>query len=93
MAEQKRKHLLGPASVNDETFYLYEMSKKRTNVNYITAAIIGLIGGLFLLSPSITGNLILDVNLKTATFYGSCLIILGVIIGLFWSLDRKNKLE
>lgn|SRR3989338_908810 len=44
----------------------------------------GLIAGLFLLSSSITGNAVANLPIKTASFFGTGLILLGLAAGFFW---------
>src|SRR3989338_3767784 len=44
----------------------------------------GLIAGLFLLSSSITGNAVANLPIKTASFFCTGLILLGLAAGFFW---------
>lgn len=53
-----------------------------------TAAIIGLIGGLFFLSSNITGNAIGSSVISNSL--GAVLLIVGLVAGFFW-LKRKKK--
>jgi len=54
-------------------------------------AIIGIGGvllGLFFLSPNITGNVIAGASVKSTSFIGATLFIIGLIAGFFWIKNR-----
>jgi len=52
-------------------------------------AIAGLGVGLFFLSSNITGNAIADLSVKSSSFLGAGLLIVGLVAGFFWL--RRNK--
>lgn len=56
-----------------------------------TTSIITIFGGLFFLSPNITGNAISNMTSKTSSGIGAILIILGIVLGIFWLKNRKTK--
>lgn len=60
--------------------------QRKKNLEHIAGsiAIAGVLGGLFFLSPEITGNAIADLNSQTNSFIGVGLLILGLIAGFFW---------
>jgi tetratricopeptide (TPR) repeat protein len=56
-------------------------------------ATLGLLSGLFFLSSNITGNTIADVSIKTSSFLGSGLLIVGLVVGFFWIKKRNQKIN
>lgn len=54
-----------------------------------TAAIIGILGGIFFLSNNLTGNVIADLSAKTTSLLGAGLLILGLVAGFFWVKYNK----
>jgi F0F1-type ATP synthase assembly protein I len=54
------------------------------------AAIIGISGGIIFLSPNLTGNVIADFSIKTTSFIGIGLLIVGLIAG-FLLIKKGNK--
>lgn len=44
----------------------------------------GLIGGLFFLSPNVTGNVIANMTNSTTNSTGMILILIGLVAGFFW---------
>jgi hypothetical protein len=55
-----------------------------------TAAIAGILGGIFFLSTNITGNAIADMTTKTTSFLGAGLLIVGLVAGFFWLKGRRK---
>ena len=55
-----------------------------------TAAVLGLLGGLFFLSFNLTGNIIADSSIKTTSFIGIGLLVIGLIAGAFWLNNRRK---
>ena len=64
-------------------------------------SIIGIVSGIFFLSPNITGNIVGNLNQTSTNLIGAILLILGIIAGLFWfnksqkksNTSRKKKLK
>lgn len=56
----------------------------------IIASIIGVFGGLFMLSGNITGNAIANFTNVTSSFIGAGLLVLGIVAGAF-ALKSKIK--
>jgi len=48
------------------------------------AAVIGVLGGLFFLSPNITGNAIANVSQSSGNILGAVLLVVGLVAGFFW---------
>ncbi|MEK6836437.1 MAG: hypothetical protein AABX94_02085 [Nanoarchaeota archaeon] len=57
----------------------------------IITTTIGILGGLFLMSPNITGNAIADINTSNSNIIGAILFIIGLIGGFFWIKSSKNN--
>ena len=55
-----------------------------------TASVIGIISGLFFLSSNITGNTIANLSIKTTSFLGVILLVIGLITTLLWFIIRKH---
>jgi hypothetical protein len=55
-----------------------------------TTAIMGLIGGLFFLGSNLTGNVIADLPVKTTSFIGASLILIGLIASFFYLKTKKK---
>lgn len=68
-----------------------ELAKKRKLEAKITStlAIGGLIGGLFFLSPTFTGNAIVNLNIEKTNWIGGVLFVIGLIGALF--VFRRKK--
>ncbi len=64
------------------------LNKKRKNMKTV-AAVIGLIGGLFFLSPNITGNAIGNLSQSSANFFGLILFVVGLVGAFFWVRSRN----
>jgi len=56
-----------------------------------TASIVGILGGLFFLSPNMTGNAIGNMTTQTASWIGAVLIVIGIIALYFLMKARKRK--
>lgn len=56
-----------------------------------TAAIVGIIGGISLLSTSITGNVIGYATVVGSSILGAALLVVGLTAGFFWVQGRKGK--
>ncbi len=54
----------------------------------VAAAIVGVLGGIFFLSPNLTGNVIGNITNSTSNILGAVLLVIGLIGGFFWI---KNK--
>lgn len=52
-------------------------------------AIMGVLGGIFFLSPNLTGNAIADLTNKTTSFVGAGLLIVG-LVGAFFYFKNRN---
>jgi len=63
-------------------------TERRRQLSRAAAAIIGIFGGLFFLSPSITGNAIGGMAAIYANRIGAVLLIIGLIAGYFWIKKR-----
>lgn len=63
--------------------------EKAKRVYHGLAALVGIFGGLFFLLPNITGNVIVDSTVKTISFLGASLFVLGLIAGVFWLKGSK----
>jgi len=46
--------------------------------------VIGILGGLFVLSPSLTGNVIANLTNSTSSFLGVVFLIVGLVGAFFW---------
>jgi len=55
-----------------------------------TASIMGIIAGIFFLSPNVTGNAIANLTNQTTSFLGAGLLIVGLFCGFFWMKSRKK---
>ena len=64
--------------------------KKPTGGLEGTFAIAGVLGGLFFLSPNLTGNAIANVNIQNSSILGASLLIVGLVAG-FFLLKSKSK--
>jgi hypothetical protein len=62
--------------------------ESRLEVYSKAALIIGFLGAIFFLSPKLTGNVILEPSINTASLFGIGLFIIGLIA--FFLLVRKN---
>ena len=51
-------------------------------------AIIGIVGGLALLSPNVTGNAIGSLATSTSNIAGIVLFLVGLVGGFFWVRQR-----
>ena len=56
-----------------------------------TTSIIGIVSGLFFLSPNITGNVVGNMTNSTSNILGLCLLFVGLIGGFFWFNKSKKK--
>jgi len=63
---------------------------ERTTITSIIA-IAGIISGIFLLSPNVTGNVVGNMTNSTSNILGTCLLFVGLIAG-FFSLKRLRSL-
>jgi len=63
-----------------------ELAKKAQAIVIIAISLIG----MFLISPNITGNVIGNLTLKSPSFLGIGLIIIGLISGFFWLRNNRN---
>ncbi|MDP3026730.1 MAG: hypothetical protein Q8N63_03405 [Nanoarchaeota archaeon] len=69
----------------------YILRGKKDN-NLETAAItsiIGIVGGIFFLSPNLTGNVIGNITNPTSNIIGVTLLIVGLIGSFFWFRSRR----
>ena len=69
----------------------YGERMKRGKYPRIVASL-GVLGGLFFLSPNITGNAIADLSTKTTSFLGAGLLIISLFAGLFLMKIKKKQL-
>jgi hypothetical protein len=53
-------------------------------------AIVGILGGLYTLSPNLTGNAVSDMGLTTTNIFGVIILILG-FVGLYLLFRKKKK--
>jgi len=53
-------------------------------------AVVGLVSGIFFLSPNITGNAIANLSDNTSSWIGAALIFVGLVAGFFWIKNRKK---
>ena len=77
---------------------ILDVAKRRQNNNLtsrLTPVIAGasLLGGLFLLSPAVTGNVISNFSAKTTSLWGIVLILVAVLLAYTWIQAKKNKVE
>ena len=56
-----------------------------------TTSVIGVLGGLFLLSVNVTGNVIGSMTTSASSILGASLIVVGLIGGFFWVQNRRQK--
>jgi len=56
-------------------------------------AIVGIVSGVFFLSPNLTGNVVGNLNESSSNLLGVGLLILGIIAGLFYlkKSEKNNK--
>lgn len=59
------------------------------NKSLAAAAIISLAISIFLLSPNLTGNVIIGSSAKATSFLGGGLLIIGLVAGFFWLRNRR----
>jgi hypothetical protein len=52
--------------------------------------IIGILAGIFFLSPNLTGNTISNLTNSTSNFLGAGLLVVGLVAGLFWMKQKKK---
>lgn len=60
---------------------------------FAITSIAAVLGGTFFLSSSITGNAISDMTIKTTSFLGVSLLIVGLVAGFFWLKGKKQKMK
>ena len=53
------------------------------------ASIVGILGGLFFLSPNLTGNAVAGMNITNANFIGAGLMLIGLFAGYFYLRSKK----
>jgi hypothetical protein len=53
-------------------------------------AIVGILGGIYTLSPNLTGNAVSDMGLTTTNIFGVIILILG-FVGLYLLFRKKKK--
>lgn len=53
-------------------------------------AVLAILGGIFCLSPNLTGNVIAEIPIKTTSIIGAGLIIIGLIASLFYIRAKKK---
>ena len=63
-------------------------TKKSLEKAIFTTTIIGLIVGIFFLSPNLTGNAISNLTNQTSNIIGGGLFVIGIIGGLMWFKNR-----
>lgn len=68
-----------------------EKAKKIKDSTRKVAAIVGIIGGISLLSTSITGNVIGNATVAASSVLGAALLVVGLTAGFFWVSNRKSK--
>ena len=56
----------------------------------VAASIVGLVGGIFFLSPNLTGNAIANLSKTTSSGVGVILLLVGLVAGLFWVKSSKK---
>lgn len=56
----------------------------------VMTTIAGLAAGLFILSANITGNAIADLSVKSSSFLGTGLFIIGIVACFIWLRNRKK---
>jgi LPXTG-motif cell wall-anchored protein len=50
---------------------------------------VGVLSGIFFITPSMTGNVIANLTTQTTSLIGAGLLIVGLVAGLFWLKGRK----
>jgi len=72
---------LGPKRV-----WIKREDKKDGGLEKVTAAvaIAGILGGLFFLSPNMTGNAIANISQSSGNILGAVLLVVGLVAGFFW---------
>jgi len=73
--------------------YILRHQKKETSSGLegaaATAAIIGIVAGLFFLSNNITGNVIGNMTNSTSNIIGAVFVLVALVGGFFWFRNRK----
>ncbi len=62
----------------------------RGKLEALVMAVVGLVSGIFFLSPNITGNAIANLSDNTSSWIGAALIFVGLVAGFFWIKNRKK---
>ena len=57
----------------------------------VTTSIIGIVSGIFFLSPNLTGNVVGNLNQTSTNFIGGGFLILGLVAGFFWFKKSGKK--
>jgi len=66
-----------------------EAKMRTSKTASVAASILAIAGGIFLLSPSLTGNVI-GISNSTSNFLGAGLILIGLVAGFFWMKNKKQ---
>jgi hypothetical protein len=71
--------------------YLHKKGKQNKNLeSAAVTSIIGIIGGIFFLSPNLTGNVIGNMTNSTSNIIGAVLLVIGLIGSFFWFRSRRR---
>jgi|SRR3989344_1318163 len=87
---KKKKSLEESVDSGDHRSYDYYniVSPIRSGNFLFFIGILTILGGLFFLYPNMTGNAIAGSSIQNSSILGACLLIVGLVTGLFW---MKNK--
>jgi len=66
------------------------MHKNKESKLVTITSIIGLVGGIFFLSPNLTGNVIGNLTQPSSDVIGTVLLVIGLIGGFFWFRSRRR---
>jgi len=74
-----------PGTVSrDEISELEKWVPKFSGPAWVVLAIGGILGGLFFLSPNMTGNAITNINQSSSNVLGVILLVVGLVGAFFW---------
>lgn len=90
-AKERKKSISGIDKIEDilRTYGDVEMKNYGPEL-LIVASLAGILGGIFFLSFNITGNAIANLSIKTTSWIGAGLLIVGLIAGFFWFKGRRR---
>ena len=80
--------IFGPLKESPESKNKFDFSK----ISYIGASLVGVLGGMFFLSPNITGGAVADLNGMTSNVFGMILLAIGLTIGFFSIVKKKAEI-